>query len=307
MNKSTFIVFILCLTQFTYSQDVEILFVPTWTYPQSGCDVGGATDQIKVAIKNNGPGSTLGNYIYIKYQIDGGVIIVDSLSALGPGSLWQFDFTNNSVDLSACGDTFNILTWIEFALDGNPSNDTLEYEFINFCTPDAGTLLEDSTYLNTSDLDTLVLINSVNATNYLWQYSTDLINWSNVVDDTTDLPISYQDTLGYYRVIVSNPECPKDTSDMVEIRYFDPTLSILEELEDVNIKLYPNPTNDYIYIETEEQLKFQLYSMNGSLILEEEIQKGSTRISLLDIGSGSYIVNIIRQSKRFIKKLIKQD
>ena len=77
----------------------------------------------------------------------------------------------------------------------------------------------------------------------------------------------------------------------------------LENLSTLGIRVYPNPAQDIVNIDTRLNIKVELYNITGELILKEENCK---RINMSDFPSGIYHVIIIYQEKRFINKIIKQ-
>lgn len=215
--KIYLVLFGLLLTSFFSSaqQDLEVINLSTWTYPQSGCDVGGVSDQIQLAVKNNSSTQTaFGVQIYLHYRIDGGATIIDSIPTLFGGATWQFNFVNNTVDLSACDDTVYVETWVSYANDPDNTNDTFAYEFINSCTIVPGDITGGTTVCQSGNSGTLTHGNYTNGWVQDWQF------WDANVGTWTDLTNPMSDTYGfnnllyetYYRVIRTSAYCPNDTS-----------------------------------------------------------------------------------------------
>jgi hypothetical protein len=69
----------------------------------------------------------------------------------------------------------------------------------------------------------------------------------------------------------------------------------------VNIKAYPNPATDFVHLETSGNLSpgslYQLYSLNGSLIAEKQIDALLTEISFQSLISSTYILKVIQHSQ----------
>ncbi|MCB0479522.1 MAG: gliding motility-associated C-terminal domain-containing protein [Crocinitomicaceae bacterium] len=211
------LLFVLLLSPFfgKTQQDLQIIFVGPWTYPQSGCDVGGNADQLQLAVRNGSVSSTtFGVQIYLYFQVDGGAIVVDSIPALGPNATWQFNFVNNPYDFSACDDTFDIVTWVSYANDPNNTNDTLAYQFINSCTITPGDITGGLTVCQTGNTGTLTHGNYTNGWVQDWEY------WDANVGAWTSAGNPYSNTYTfnnllyetYYRVIRTSAYCPNDTS-----------------------------------------------------------------------------------------------
>ena len=77
----------------------------------------------------------------------------------------------------------------------------------------------------------------------------------------------------------------------------------LENLSTLGIRVYPNPAQDIVNIDTRLSIEVELYNITGELILKE---KNIKRINMNSFPSGIYHMIIIYQEKRFINKIIKQ-
>ena len=71
-------------------------------------------------------------------------------------------------------------------------------------------------------------------------------------------------------------------------------------LENVNIKLYPNPTTDLVILETNKitDLDFKIYSTNGKLLKTEKINNTETQIFFTEYSSGIYFLTISNTKKQ---------
>lgn len=77
--------------------------------------------------------------------------------------------------------------------------------------------------------------------------------------------------------------------------------------EEFKVELYPNPATEQIIIHsnTDRKLKLSIYSLDGTLITEEELYSG-TRLDVSNYKPGLYIIKIINQEKETeiaVKKL----
>ena len=92
---------------------------------------------------------------------------------------------------------------------------------------------------------------------------------------------------------------------------YDATLSTVEsDLENKNIKIFPNPTSDFIAIQigglNNQGLCIKLFDIQGKLLRESKINKGQT-ISYFDIQtvySGTYIVELSANGFSTSRKII---
>jgi heat shock protein HslJ len=68
------------------------------------------------------------------------------------------------------------------------------------------------------------------------------------------------------------------------------------------IKIYPNPTSDFLQIENAPpNSEYQIYSMDGKLIQKGKIE-GNSSVKVSNLISGNYILKLENQSIKFIKK-----
>ena len=77
-----------------------------------------------------------------------------------------------------------------------------------------------------------------------------------------------------------------------------------EEFNDSNIKLYPNPTNDFLNIELSNgDIKdLEVYDMAGKLIISKKISSKTYRLDIQYLSNGNYILKINNSSQKFIKQ-----
>ena len=92
---------------------------------------------------------------------------------------------------------------------------------------------------------------------------------------------------------------------------YDGALSTVEsDLENINIKIFPNPTSDFIAIQigglNNQDLDIKVFDIKGKLLRESKINKGQT-ISYFDIQtlySGTYIVKLFARGLSTSQKII---
>jgi len=77
-------------------------------------------------------------------------------------------------------------------------------------------------------------------------------------------------------------------------------------LED-KIKVYPNPSNNIIHIETSmnEIYQVQIIDLLGNIVQEISIEKGKGNLSLTDLSNGIYQVKITREGMTITKSIVK--
>jgi len=95
------------------------------------------------------------------------------------------------------------------------------------------------------------------------------------------------------------PPAPQDsiqvTSD--ELHVTNPEQFFVEEVAQVEIKIYPNPTTERVTMEISawENLQtgvFTLYSLSGQLLQEQPVYSATTTVSLANLPKGAYILKV---------------
>ncbi len=72
-------------------------------------------------------------------------------------------------------------------------------------------------------------------------------------------------------------------------------------------KIYPNPvTNDLLYIDTNQNLKIEIYNVLGKKIITDEVNSNKNYLNLSKLNSGIYLIKIGNNKHSITQKLIKQ-
>jgi len=58
------------------------------------------------------------------------------------------------------------------------------------------------------------------------------------------------------------------------------------------LTFYPNPAKDYFFVNVAEQSVLQAYSLNGTLLFEQECKPGNNKVNLEKLSSGIYFIRI---------------
>lgn len=68
------------------------------------------------------------------------------------------------------------------------------------------------------------------------------------------------------------------------------------ELSEIGISIYPNPANDFIYIQTESELdKIQIADLSGKVVMNQKVSNDS-RINIANLPKGIYVVTLFDHS-----------
>ncbi len=141
-----------------------------------------------------------------------------------------------------------------------------------------------------------ILTTSSTATSYQW------INCNNNISIAGETNHSFKPTEnGFYAVQITNSVGCKNISDCFEFS----TLGINYNAFIDNVKLYPNPTTETIYIETSLKIKsIKVFNPLGSIVMN--VNGNSKKLDLSNLAKGLYTIEIETPNSRIFRKIIKQ-
>lgn len=87
-------------------------------------------------------------------------------------------------------------------------------------------------------------------------------------------------------------------------------LSVSENAENINLSVYPNPSTDYLYLTSSDEisgLSYQLFDMSGRLLKSGKVVANQTSIDMQDLVPATYFVKV-NQGNETVKsfKIIKK-
>jgi hypothetical protein len=83
-----------------------------------------------------------------------------------------------------------------------------------------------------------------------------------------------------------------NTKDLGILPWKVPNLAILGTNTEKSIRVYPNPSAEYIQIEGAQGDKVQVVDMIGRVVLTQPISNGAGRVSLGGLSNGGYLIYV---------------
>lgn len=102
-------------------------------------------------------------------------------------------------------------------------------------------------------------------------------------------------------VFIQNPT----TKEVFQSVYTSSALSINDNFATKNIKLYPNPTSNFVNFATEENISVSITDLSGKTVLNTKYSSGNVQIDLSHLQTGMYIANFVGETFEQIEKIIK--
>jgi len=91
----------------------------------------------------------------------------------------------------------------------------------------------------------------------------------------------------------------------VHLTYQPISVAGIDDFTFVNIKAYPNPTTEMLFIETDKDLMLTIYDLSGKQITNKKLVIGKNTINLSDIQSGIYLSTIYSNNNSATFKIVK--
>lgn len=188
------------------------------------------------------------------------------------------------------------LSWI----DGNTyysSNSSATHPLIGGASNGCDSIITLQLIVNDNPTPTIIVENGIELktqlySSYQWLYNNNFISGA-----TAQNYIATQN--GNYNVLVNDNNGCNATSPSVNV-----TLVGIEEIENIyrNIKVYPNPTNEFLNIDAESAIsEIIIINSLGEIVFEQIIPNSSISIDTRNLTSGIYFVKIGNSVVKFIK------
>lgn len=89
------------------------------------------------------------------------------------------------------------------------------------------------------------------------------------------------------------------------------TISVEEKIDELKIIIYPNPTSGLFQvsisnIDSKQRNYYNIYSLNGSLLIKKEIDSSMTDIDISAFSKGTYLMDLFLGDKISRWKVIKK-
>ena len=97
-------------------------------------------------------------------------------------------------------------------------------------------------------------------------------------------------------------------ANVQHIRFSDEQPSTSNQVENtqtnngLQVKVYPNPTQDVLMVENTQGNVLRLYTMGGQLVTIQPVNNGSAQVKMSDLPSGNYLLISGNQSFQVIKQ-----
>ena len=222
------------------------------------------------------------------------------------GEYQRFEFT---YDMSGTHvedmNDLEVAVWVQNLVSGEVFNSNFLYEYTSHPYPARNVnVSEDGNNLNIS----WEAPAANTPTGYNLYFNNEL-----VANNTKELTYSTEKTDDFYFVEVVALYDNKKSVGAVKTSYKEEngndTTNVISNYEN-NIKIYPNPVNDRLYVETQtltQTLTIEIYDIYGrsQILRNSETQQLSNSIDVSNLKSGVYFVKVRTEEGDIVKRIIK--
>ncbi|MDR2980157.1 MAG: T9SS type A sorting domain-containing protein [Bacteroidales bacterium] len=141
---------------------------------------------------------------------------------------------------------------------------------------------------------TYIINNVQHADAYQWSVSNP--SWQLTQSSSKNVVLSINSSGSGTLTVLAVNNCGLSESTSITI---SSTVVGIDEYEDDNIDIFPNPASDYIKIKNVHPfpIDVEIYDMNGKLIIQTAHIEGEIQISTHNFASGNYIIRIFGENK----------
>ena len=209
-----------------------------------------------------------------------------SIPNTGQGCIGGTQFPSFSLNPTNTWQVQNTIFAGEYAVFNVINNQTYTW---SLCEADGGYTNYDSQ---------LTLRNNLNG-NYI-SYSDDFCGTNAKITWT-----SYFD--GQVRVLVNQYNCSSNTNATTLAYKSENTLNTTEIENKLDIKVYPNPIEDILNIDSKEKIisKIEIIDIQGRLIFKDNYNKNKIEINSSSFENGTYVIKVYFENEQLIYKIIK--
>ncbi|GLB51475.1 hypothetical protein NBRC110019_05140 [Neptunitalea chrysea] len=245
----------------------------------------------------------------------------------------SMDLTSSDLELVEEGGSTNQLVGIRFTDIQLPATAYITNAYIQFTVDDDNTgttnleiraeATANSLEFSSADFDisSRTMGGSVVSWNNVPAWNTSDIGAAGTDQRTADISILVEEILSQSGwdllhpmtfVITGSGEREAESFDgtaapQLVIEYSLVPLSVDDNESVNNIKVYPNPVNDRMYVKSAEKItSVSIYSVTGQQVIAKVVDSNELTINMSELKSGVYFMHLLQSGKEYVHKIIVQ-
>lgn len=223
----------------------------------------------------------------------------------GVASKHQMDIgINNEPYIAYSDEAFGEKATVKAYLQSESAVANISLASIEFPETEIDQTAEESISITNTGTAILEIFN-INTNNYI--FSANLSEITIAPGATEELLISFNPEAEelYEGILSLESNDPYQTLINIDLSGQGRLIDQVQNLNNQLIQVYPNPTDDILYIQTSlNWMEAQLFNLKGQLLISEKVFNSSIDLNLASLDSGIYLLQIISSDKAFKKKII---
>jgi hypothetical protein len=214
-------------------------------------------------------------------------------------SVMTYNYTDGTAGgslIDATNLTITDSTWVgDMDFNGMPVTYFMSVHFLD--TVNLSIYVQDTTiYLDSNGVANITPDDLMIHSSYCFTCNTTLsqnsFNYSNIGENEVEVKI--EDRCGNYAV------------DTFTITVKEQQATAINEISESNINIYPNPSSNFVLVESEAYMieQIELYANNGVLLMRTEVNSREFAYKTYDLNKGIYVFRVFTEHGVFTKKLI---
>ncbi len=128
-------------------------------------------------------------------------------------------------------------------------------------------------------------------------------SWDFFDAGTADIT-SYATGNTYIAFIYNSTSSDASTWEIDNVEVLGVLGTSITEMDEEMLKVYPNPTSEYIYLDTETDCDFIFMSIGGNQVINGQLKAGQNKIDVSMLSSGMYFIQSTNKNgNKFVKKV----
>jgi len=82
--------------------------------------------------------------------------------------------------------------------------------------------------------------------------------------------------------------------------------AILNDVESTSVHIYPNPTNDFVFVQAESGATVRLMDIGGRILQSKDVKDAEISFDLSHMAAGTYLIQVISTTDINVAKVLKE-
>ncbi len=80
----------------------------------------------------------------------------------------------------------------------------------------------------------------------------------------------------------------------------------MNDVESTSVHIYPNPTNDFVFVQAESGATVRLMDIGGRILQSKDVKDAEISFDLSHMAAGTYLIQVISTTDINVAKVVKE-